>query len=419
MSDKDFEAIFAIALEAPLRIGVMVASTPTGRRGTFYKLCTQLKFSQEGQLQPIETPEGHFYDASKYNRNTAEGWKEFYFPTMVNPEWDEKMEKELRSMYTEVAYEHEVLAEFGTEMVGVFNKDYIDEAASEGYALLSQPRHDAPITIGIDWDKFGGATQIIVTQYDPFDLRRDSEHYGRFRVLNRIEIPKSEFTYDYAVQKIIELDKIYQPRFIYADRGAGEYQIEMLRKHLGDKVKGIHLGSSYEVRDPWSREFDKKPIKPFMVNQATLLLERGMLRIPHKDVDETLVRQMTNYQVERISPKTGEPTYSSEDEHALDAFMLSLLAFIIEMPDIAKTLEEIRVARIVASANIKHIDPLTSIYKGVSRARNDVKEYVERWDEPTPPPPRRVATGFTKKRGIGLTWGSRGANNKMPSRRSW
>lgn len=193
----------------------------------------------------------------------------------------------------------------------------------------------------------------------------------------------------------------------------------MLRKHLGDKVKGIHLGSSYEVRDPWSREFDKKPIKPFMVNQATLLLERGMLRIPHKDVDETLVRQMTNYQVERISPKTGEPTYSSEDEHALDAFMLSLLAFIIEMPDIAKTLEEIRIARIVASANIKHVDPLTSIYKGVSRARNDVKEYVERWDEPTPPPPRRVTTGFTKKRGIGLTWGSRGVNNKMPSRRSW
>ena len=104
MSDKDFEAIFAIALEAPLRIGVMVASTPTGRRGTFYKLCTQLKFSQEAQLQPIETPEGHFYDVSKYDRSTAEGWKEFYFPTMVNPEWDEKMEKELRSMYTEVAY---------------------------------------------------------------------------------------------------------------------------------------------------------------------------------------------------------------------------------------------------------------------------------------------------------------------------
>jgi replicative DNA helicase len=151
LSDKDFEAIYAISLEAPKRIGIMAASTPTGRRGMFYKICTdkEVGFNQDADVRPDKN---HKYDESKYDRETATGWKEFYFPTMVNPEWDEKMERELKGMYSQVAYEHEVLAEFGTEMVGVFNKDFIDEASSVPYALLNHPRHDSPICIGIDWD---------------------------------------------------------------------------------------------------------------------------------------------------------------------------------------------------------------------------------------------------------------------------
>lgn len=417
MSDKDFEAISAIALEAPKRIGIMVASTPTGKRGTFYKLCTELKFSQADVTTPGDD---NMYGDSEYDRNTAEGWAEFYYPTMVNPEWDDRMERELKGMYSQMAYEHEVMAEFGTELVGVFNKDYIDEASSIPYALLNRPIHDAPITIGIDWDKFGNATQIVVTQFEPDDERRADgvPGMGRFRIINRIEIPKGEFTYDKAVQKVIELDAIYNPKFIYPDRGAGEYQIEMLRKHLGDKVKGIHLGSSYEVRDPFSREFDRKPMKPFMVSQATLLLERGMLRIPNKTVDEELYRQMTNYTVVRIAPKSGEPTYSNVDEHALDAFMLSLLAFIIEMPDLAATIHDVPAARAFGHAAVKFVDPLTKIAQGFSRTNADYTERLRNWDEPTPPPP--VKTQIGGKKSGSFSWGSRGSSSKnTPSRRSW
>jgi intein/homing endonuclease len=423
MSDKDFEAIYAITLEAPLRIGVMVASTPTGRRGMFHKICTETKLDQE-----VDRNDDNYYNSKQYDRKTASGWKEFYYPTMVNPEWDSNMEKELRGMYSEVAYEHEVLAEFGTEMVGVFNKAYTDEASDIPYALLNRPQHDGPITIGIDWDKYGAATQIVVTQFDQTENRRSRpevdgpgvEKIGRFKVINRIEIPKGDFTYDLAVQKIIELDKIYSPRFIYPDRGAGEYQIEMLRKHLGEKVKGIHLGGSHMVRDPSSREFDKKPIKPFMVNQATLILERGMLRIPHKEIDETINRQMTNYQVERVSTKTGEPTYSSDDEHALDAMMLSLLAFIIEMPDIAQTIEDVQAARNFGHAAVKFVDPLSNINQGFSdRNQGDYESYKEKWDEPTPPPPRKTSVS-NRKRSNGFSWGGRGSKSKgAPSRRSW
>lgn len=421
LGDKDFEAIFAITLEAPDRIGVMVASTPTGRRGKFYTICND-KMNQDVRL----FKKANQFDMRTYDRSTAEGWAEFYFPTMVNPGWDPKMEKQLKNLYSEVAYDHEVLANFGTEMVGVFNKDYIDEAASNGYALLSQPKMDSPIAIGVDWDKYGAATQIVVTQWNPFLERRPRPEidgpgnitYGRFQVINRIEIAKSNFTYDNAVRKLIELDAIYRPFAINVDRGSGEYQVEMLRKALGDKVRGIHLGSSYEVRDPYSREFDKKPIKPFLVNQTTLILERGQLMIPSPSIDEVISRQMTNYTVERVSPKTGEPTYTNEDEHALDAMMLGIFAFIDQMPEIIKTIEDVQPAKNFGLAEVKFVDPLGRIYKEHSNTRNDVKEYIDKWDEPTAPPPRRTKIGGT--RAGGFSWGSRGSGgHSKPSRSRW
>lgn len=423
LSDKDFETIYAISLEAPKRIGIMAASTPTGRRGKFYDICTNndLKFSQDNEVRPDKQ---HKYNEEDYDRETATGWKEFYFPTMVNPEWDQKMEAELRGMYTQVAYEHEVLAEFGTELVGVFNKEFVDEASDFEYQLQQYPIHNAPTIIGIDWDKFGTATQIVVVQFEPNEVRREKDNLspgpGRFKVINRIEIAKGEFTYDNAVKKVIELDRIYNPAFIYPDRGAGEYQIEMLRKALGDKVKGIHLGSSHEVRDPVSRVFERKPIKPFMVNQTVLMLERGMLRIPHRRIDEEIVRQMTNYQVLRIAAKTGEPSYSNTDEHALDAMMLALLGFVIEMPDLTETIHQIEVARIMAFVKTRQYDPLTALRSEPSTRSNSADD---EWDEPGSPPLRKVPVGSTKKNREGnkaLSWGDRGnSRSSYYQRDSW
>lgn len=424
LSDKDFEAIYAITLEAPQRIGVMVASTPTGRRGKFYDLCTdsELRFNQNDVCVPGDA---HDYEGNQYDRSTAEGWKEFYFPTMVNPEWDHKMERELRKTYTSVAYEHEVMAEFGTEMIGVFNKEFIDEACSKPYAFHPERKSDAPIAIGVDWDKFGAATQIVITQFNPHDPRRVDEDFrgmGRFTVINRIEIAKGDFTYDNAVKKIIELAAIYDPAFIYADRGSGEYQIELLRKALGDLVHGVHLGSSHLVRDPYSREFDKKPIKPFMVNQATLMLERGQLRIPHRDTDEMIYRQMTNYQVVRVSPKTGEPTFTNKDEHALDAMMLCLLGFIIEMPELAKTVEAITVARSMGFSKTRFNDPISQTFRqDATRQDANLPSYMKNWDEIGAPPPRKVGLGYRQKNRNTESGGwARGATkSSMPSRKSW
>ena len=424
MTDQDFTTIYAITLEAPKRIGTMIASTPTGRRGMFYKTCTEMKFNQDKKIPPVNTKQlGYVYDSKHYDRAQAEGWKEFHYPSMCNPEWSEQMERELKSQFDEVSYEHEVLAEFGTETLGVFNKDYIDEAASKGYRLQDGSQSTSPIAIGIDWDKFGSQTNIVVMQYDPFDQRRarpelgiTEPDFGRFKVINHIEIPKSEMHYDLAVQTVIELDKRYNPFAIYPDKGAGEYQLEMLRKALGDKVKGVFYGSTTEVRDPITRVFEKKSLKPFLVNQTTLLLERGQLRIPHKDVSEVIHRQMTNYQVIRVSEKSQEPVYTSEDEHALDAMIFALYAFINDYPDLVNIVYKTEAARQMSINKPVHTDPLSSLIQ----QRLDGNRSVEEWDEPGGPPGKKVKVGYagSKSKQAGLGWGRRGqSSNKRPVKR--
>ena len=419
MSSEDFEAIYAITFEAPKRIGTMIASTPTGKRGKFYETCVELPFNMEEDLKALNTKQyGYIYDRRKYDRKSAEGWKEFHLPSMANPEWSEAMEKELRTMYSEAAYEHEVLAEFGTETVGVFNKDYVDEAASRGYPFEESRKSNAPIAIGIDFDKFGSQSNIVVMQYDPLDERRPRPEldggdpgFGRFKVINHIEIPKSDMHYDLTVKTVIELDKLYQPFAIYPDKGAGEYQIEMLRKELGEKVKGIFYGSSVEVRDPISRVIEKKPMKPFLIGQTSLLLERGQLRIPSKEHSEVLHRQLTNFQVVKVSERTNIPTYTSEDEHALDAMVFALYAFMEEYPELINTIEVTEPARKSYITNAVKIDPLKSIHNKDSSRNSLTNELSKK--------PKRTKVSFTRRgagQSSGLGWGRRGSGGRTSQR---
>ena len=50
MGPEDCETIAAIAMEDPERIGMMVSSTPTGSRGMFYRICTELKFNKDEEV---------------------------------------------------------------------------------------------------------------------------------------------------------------------------------------------------------------------------------------------------------------------------------------------------------------------------------------------------------------------------------
>lgn len=150
MNDADFDSVTAIAAERN-DIGITMSSTPTGRRSQFWKACTVKEM----------------------------GYTEHYHPSMHNPNWGPEMEAELRAQLSEQGYIHEVLAEFGTEDAGVFDKDKVDKAMTyELYAyndldyyqqqrcreqhlvpkIYNYPKdkraHHNPFrTFGIDWDR--------------------------------------------------------------------------------------------------------------------------------------------------------------------------------------------------------------------------------------------------------------------------
>lgn len=170
--------------------------------------------------------------------------------------------------------------------------------------------------------------------------------YHKFKVIRRIEVPKAEYSFDKAVNMIIELNRIYNPSWIYADRGSGEYQIEMLHKYgdehpesgLKVKVKGFQFSQKIDVMDPVTHTMEHKPMKPFMVNQLAMCIERGQLIL--SPFDETLHKQLVDYEVIRQSAK-GEPIFTDKNEHFVDALGLAFLAFALEMPNVTRTIEEV------------------------------------------------------------------------------
>lgn len=212
MADGDFDSILMIAGERP-DIRVIMSSTPTGKRGNFYKCCT--------------------------DKNA--GYKEHYHPSTHNPGWNDEMEAEFRAILSEQGYVHEVLAEFGTQEQGVFDKAKLDKAIKTlDYAynplnyyqenrckenktwpleLFYDTYNKAPRnvfrTMGVDWDKYGASSSLLVLEYD---MRLE-----KFKILKRYEMPRAEYSYDNAVNKIIEFNDIYNPSWIYCDRGAGMF----------------------------------------------------------------------------------------------------------------------------------------------------------------------------------------------------
>lgn len=405
------DAVTAIAMEDPRRIGIWASSTPTGKRDFFYDICT----------------------------NADTGYRSYHFPSHVNPDFDERMEGELRATMTAQGYIHEVEAEFGEETVGVFSKSAVERAKSQylysyrelnvwereqftkqGYSVddiiyfpeytVRNPAPPAHRIIGVDWDKYGAATQIIVTEYD--------EILKKFRVAKREEIPRGDFTLDNAVKKIIDLNDIYDPKFIYVDRGFGEYQIEMLHLHgrenpmtgLEKKVKGIQFSQKIEIRDPGTREVNSKDAKDFMINQTSILLDRD--KIVLSPFDDMVWKQMMDYQVVRIS-QSGKPQYTSENEHALDAFMLTMLGFTIEFPNITKVLEEVKVARkALPFDNKTQANLQKKVFGGDKDVYRDSKSKVEREQRDNPNWHwNKVSLGYSKKKVSSNPWGSRGSNS--------
>lgn len=398
MSEYCFEVVAAIAIERP-EIGITVSSTPLGKRSHFYKMCTDKKM----------------------------GYSQHFHPSTHNPSWNAQMEAELRAQLTAEGYVHEVLAEFGTQETGVFDKDALDRAIKfldyaynpldffqeekcqkdnkfpemHLYDSVNRPHSNPFRTMGVDFDKYQASSSILILDFDPA--------LQKFKVFKRYEMPRAEYSYDNAFNTILALNEIYDPSFIYCDRGSGEYIIERLHLHgdqnprsgLKAKVKGWSFANKLDIMDPITKEMEKKPIKQFMVNQLQILIERDNLVM--SAYDNVLMKQLVDYEVESIS-QSGIPKYTSENEHFVDALGLAYLAMVLEFKDITGTVSEVhtssKVHVVQQSFGTAHADAdLGATRSGYTC--NAIKEFYRNTD-------------FSELRGDRQTWVKVDENYRSP-----
>ena len=264
-------------------------------------------------------------------------------------------------------FAQEVMAEFGEENIGVYQKKFIQMAIDEGRRLkhtyidswdsaerfeyLRRTRGQCIRCLGVDWDKYGAATHMVCVEYDKFHQDPDGKIVPVFRVLFHMEIPRGEFTYTNAMNKIIELNKEYMFDWIAIDKGYGEVQLEMFHQYgfehpetgLAEKVVGYQFSQKINVTDPYTRKKEQKHMKPFMVNNSVNIFEKA--KIVLNPEDKYLIQQLEEYRIKSIS-SAGLPVYSDENEHALDAMNLALLIFAQNYDNLLRKIYSTRVAGI-------------------------------------------------------------------------
>jgi len=309
LTTPDIEAAIALITENP-EVELWVSSTPSGLRDWFYQIVH------------------------------SEDFVSFHFPSnKFHPYWNEKMESDMRALYTDAGYKHEILAEFAADGQGVFQTVFIDKAKRQYKYEDQRPNPECYYGFGVDWNDMANGTKICIVEYNP--------SLKKYRVVGKESVSIENWTQLMAVKKIQELNRIWQPAVIYCDYGHGATAIELLHA-LGAEAppnsvdrklldaKSINFSSYVDIYDPGTNAKVQKPLKPYMVNNAVRIFEEELIEI--SEYDNHLIKQMENYIIDHYTPK-GIPVYKASPEfgdHDLDALMLALLGFNLEFSSLTK-----------------------------------------------------------------------------------
>lgn len=323
LSAEDIGSALAIITNYP-DATTWMSSTPTGKREKFYDACHSVL------------------------------WKEYHFPSMVNPLWGPELEEHFRNEYTEIQYSHEVLATFGEQEQGVFQAAFIDDARTD-YRYEDRKLEGWVYSIGVDWNDQKIGTTMAVVGYNP------SNNY--FRVFNRYVVSRDGWTQHAAIEKIIELNRYWLPKSIYIDKGYGHAQYEIIRKYGLDSLSDVHkghghpdsrlqkitkqfdFGSKLTIKDPFTKQDVDKAAKPFLVENAVRRFEQRVIQFSKYDTQ--LESELRGYIIDHTTI-SGSPVYKQGNEkvgdHNLDALNLALIAFTLEGSQFGKVNYETHIA---------------------------------------------------------------------------
>jgi replicative DNA helicase len=315
LSKQDIDAVVAVITNFP-NATVWMSSTPTGKREKFFENCKSKQY------------------------------REFHYPASSNPLWSEELEAYFRSEYTELGYIHEAEAEFGEQEEGVYQNRYVDIAKSRYEYSDMKVESNWIYAFGVDWNDTRIGTQIIITGYNPGN--------GVFSVVDKQVISRDGWTQTAALNKIMELNRLWRPQMIYVDQGYGHAQIEFLRgfgykakgkdypnapidAKLAHIVKGYNFGGNVEIHDIFTKQPVKKPAKAFLVESAVRRFETGTIKYPRSD--EKMTASLLGYIIKSVR-ENGTPVYEASNEvvgdHLVDALNLSLIGFVLEKTELGK-----------------------------------------------------------------------------------
>jgi hypothetical protein len=310
LNEDDWPAITPIMqgdMNRRQKTKVYIASTPAYTRGKYYEFCTSERLKK--------------------------AWNEIFVPIDQNPSVSREFIEECRSTCTsEMEWAKEYLAQFPELGEGVFPKSMV-EACQRVYAYStglqtareqSNRRERPPMrTIGVDWDKYNkdghGPTICVLEAVGPY----------RYRLIYKEEIPQSDFSLTNAVNRVIELNEVFRPEWIYIDRGYGDMQVEEFHKYgkqfpksgLLKKVVGVQFGENVDCPMPGGG-FEKKRFKQSMVSLLRAWFERGQIEIPRND--HRLFKDLIEYHV--VGQTENNIKYSGENDHAIAAIGLAAMA---------------------------------------------------------------------------------------------
>jgi len=322
LSAGDIDAALAIITNFP-DATVWMSSTPTGRRERFYQTCFSKLF------------------------------KEFHFPSQINPNWTEALDALYQEQLTEDGYKHEILAEFGEQEEGVYQAKYV-EAAQSNYEYSDMvPKSGWIYMLGCDWNDPKIGTTIAIVGFDP--------NTQIFYLCDKHVVSRGNRTQLSACEKIAELNRVWQPSHIYVDQGYETTQIEILHefghrsiKEFGPNhpnsrlhkiVKGYSFGSTIDTHDLITQQPIKKHAKPFLIENSVRRFESGTFKYPKSD--ENYTDQLLGYIIDRVTD-TGRFVYKQQNEsagdHFLDAVNLALVGFTLEKTKFGKPIFDTSVA---------------------------------------------------------------------------
>ena len=303
-----------------------VSSTPTGREGMFYRLCND------------------------------DEYKELHVPSRFRADWDQQKEEDARKLSkSSDNYLHEYEAEWGTKSDGVYPRNRVIKAMQPyryyGMKADYENENEWPEMIpwahwtymmGVDWNGAGTGSRIAIVGFDP--------ERSKWVVVYRESISVEEFALHVAVDRVVQLNRLWRPHSVYIDAGFGQMQDEYLRgigraaqsqkmsgqKYdpadviLADHLRAVDFGSNIEyttTNENGGIEKIKKPKKNYMVENFQHHFELDSFWFSKADAD--LKSQLMGYTVARQG-KHNENIYKADKEagdHDHDAVLLALFAF--------------------------------------------------------------------------------------------